>query len=82
MSAAAEPAVRDADRLHRLFEGSDTKHGTYDPARLRLVGAGLVILGPVLWGFVRMSRGLPPYDSFTVPGQDKLANKPQERQPR
>jgi uncharacterized protein len=38
------------------------------PVLVGIVGAGLLILGPVLWSFIRMSRGLPPYESFTVPG--------------
>lgn len=38
------------------------------PEVVGIVGAGLLILGPVAWSLIRMSRGLPPYDSFNVPG--------------
>jgi uncharacterized protein len=38
------------------------------PVFVGIVGAGLLILGPVVWSFIRMSRGLPPYENFTVPG--------------
>lgn len=52
------------------------------PEIVGIVGAGLLILGPVIWGFVRMSRGLPPYDNFTVPGQDKLAPRQPDHESR
>ena len=38
------------------------------PELVGIIGAGLLILGPVAWSFIRMSRGLPPYENFTVPG--------------
>jgi hypothetical protein len=38
------------------------------PEIVGIIGAGLLILGPVAWGFIRMSRGLPPYENFNVPG--------------
>lgn len=38
------------------------------PEYVGLIGAGLLILGPALWGVVRQSRGLPPFDSVSVPG--------------
>lgn len=44
------------------------------PVAVGIIGAGLLILGPVAWGFVRMSRGLPPYENFNVagsPGREK-----------
>ena len=40
------------------------------PELVGIIGAGLLILGPVAWGFIRMSRGLPPYENFSVPGED------------
>lgn len=38
------------------------------PELVAIIGAGLLILGPVAWGFVRISRGLPPYESSLLPG--------------
>jgi uncharacterized membrane protein YfcA len=32
-----------------------------------IIGAGMLILGPVLWGVVRQSRGLPAFESLQVP---------------
>ena len=37
------------------------------PELVGIIGAGLLILGPVLWGFVRQSRGLPAFDNIPVP---------------
>ncbi|MBB2818399.1 UNVERIFIED_ORG: hypothetical protein GGD59_001627 [Rhizobium esperanzae] len=41
MSAHSPTAFEEspAYRLHELFLGAETRHGTYDPARLRLVGS-------------------------------------------
>ncbi len=49
------------------------------PELVGMIGAGLLIFGPVLWSFVRMSRGLPPYENFTVPGTDLLTNRQNDR---
>ena len=49
------------------------------PELVGIIGAGLLIFGPVLWSFVRMSRGLPPYENFTVPGTDLLTNRQNDR---
>lgn len=49
------------------------------PELVGMIGAGLLIFGPVLWGFLRMSRGLPPYENFTVPGADALVNRQNDR---
>jgi uncharacterized protein len=49
------------------------------PVLVGIVGAGLLILGPVAWSFIRMSRGLPPYESFTVPGSDALTSRQKVR---
>ncbi|NEK55230.1 hypothetical protein GUK36_39010, partial [Rhizobium leguminosarum] len=35
-----------AHRLHELFLGAETRHGTYDPARLRLVGSKMEMKDP------------------------------------
>lgn len=37
------------------------------PEIVGIVGAGLLILGPVLWGFIRQTRGLPAFDNLPVP---------------
>jgi uncharacterized membrane protein YfcA len=37
------------------------------PEIVGIVGAGLLILGPLVWGFIRQSRGLPPFESIPVP---------------
>ena len=37
------------------------------PELVGIVGAGLLILGPVLWGLIRQSRGLPAFESIPVP---------------
>ncbi|MFS3126804.1 sulfite exporter TauE/SafE family protein [Nocardioides sp. Bht2] len=33
------------------------------PEAVGLIGAGLLLLGPLLWGFVRQTRGLPAFDN-------------------
>jgi hypothetical protein len=32
------------------------------PRIVGIVGAGLLLLGPLVWGFIRQTRGLPPFD--------------------
>jgi uncharacterized protein len=49
------------------------------PVFVGIVGAGLLILGPVAWSFIRMSRGLPPYENFTVPGSEALIGRQSDR---
>ena len=34
------------------------------PQWVAIIGAGLLLLGPLLWGFVRQSRGLPAFDNI------------------
>lgn len=34
------------------------------PEWVGILGAGMLLLGPLLWGFVRQSRGLPPFDNM------------------
>ena len=36
------------------------------PELVGIIGAGMLILGPVLWGFIRQTRGLPAFDSIPV----------------
>ncbi|MBD8868329.1 sulfite exporter TauE/SafE family protein [Nocardioides donggukensis] len=33
------------------------------PEAVGIIGAGLLLLGPLAWGFVRQTRGLPPFDN-------------------
>jgi uncharacterized membrane protein YfcA len=33
------------------------------PEWVGIIGAGLLLLGPLVWGFVRQTRGLPPFDN-------------------
>jgi uncharacterized protein len=33
------------------------------PQWVGLIGAGLLLLGPLVWGFVRQRRGIPPFDN-------------------
>lgn len=49
------------------------------PELVGIIGAGLLILGPVAWSFIRMSRGLPPYENFNVPGADVLSDRHGDR---
>ena len=37
------------------------------PELVGIIGAGLLILGPVLWGVIRQSRGLPAFDTLPLP---------------
>ena len=40
------------------------------PEMVGIIGAGLLILGPVLWGLIRQSRGLPPFENLPVPANN------------
>jgi uncharacterized membrane protein YfcA len=40
------------------------------PEVVGIIGAGLLILGPVAWGLVRQSRGLPAFETIHLPGND------------
>jgi hypothetical protein len=33
------------------------------PQVVGIIGAGLLLLGPLAWGFIRQSRGLPAFDN-------------------
>ncbi|WP_028660435.1 sulfite exporter TauE/SafE family protein [Nocardioides insulae] len=32
------------------------------PEAVGIIGAGMLLLGPLAWGFIRQTRGLPPFD--------------------
>ena len=36
------------------------------PEAVGIIGAGMLILGPVLWGFIRQTRGLPAFDNIPI----------------
>ncbi len=48
------------------------------PQWVGIIGAGMLILGPVLWGLIRQSRGLPAFDTIPVPAPG--GNRDRERQ--
>src|SRR5512139_797235 len=37
------------------------------PEVVGIIGAAMLLLGPLIWGFIRQSRGLPAFDSIPVP---------------
>ena len=45
------------------------------PQTVGIIGAGLLLLGPLVWGFVRQSRGLPAFDNnaaaWRIPDDDE-----------
>lgn len=44
------------------------------PEWVGILGGGMLLLGPLLWGAIRQNRGLPPFDNnaaaWRVPGKD------------
>jgi hypothetical protein len=34
------------------------------PVAVGITGAALLLLGPLAWGFIRQTRGLPPFDNM------------------
>lgn len=44
------------------------------PEYVGMIGAGLLLLGPLVWGFIRQTRGLPAFDNnaaaWRLPGND------------
>jgi uncharacterized membrane protein YfcA len=46
------------------------------PEAVGIVGAALLILGPVLWGFIRQSRGLPAFENLPVPSPGRPPDSP------
>ena len=55
------------------------------PEIVGIIGAAMLLLGPLLWGFIRQTRGLPPFDNMAdawrLPSRDtgKPANKASEK---
>ncbi|MCH1865989.1 sulfite exporter TauE/SafE family protein [Nocardioides sp. CFH 31398] len=45
------------------------------PEAVGIIGAGMLLLGPLAWGFVRQTRGLPAFDNnaaaWRVPGRER-----------
>ena len=53
------------------------------PEAVGIIGAAMLLLGPLLWGFIRQTRGLPPFDNMAdawrLPGKEP-ADPPAERE--
>lgn len=47
------------------------------PEAVGIIGAGLLLLGPLAWGFVRQTRGLPAFDNNS--GAWRLPDRERER---
>ncbi len=47
------------------------------PEWVGILGAGMLLLGPLAWGFVRQSRGLPPFDNMADAW--RLPDRPEDR---
>jgi uncharacterized membrane protein YfcA len=41
------------------------------PEMVGIIGAGLLILGPLAWGYIRQTRGLPAFDSLPSTAPDR-----------
>lgn len=41
------------------------------PEMVGMIGAGLLLLGPIAWGFIRQSRGLPAFESLPTPDPER-----------
>jgi uncharacterized membrane protein YfcA len=56
------------------------------PETVGLIGAGLLLLGPLAWGFIRQTRGLPAFDNnaaaWRLPDRSERPDQPDEGQPR
>jgi uncharacterized membrane protein YfcA len=52
------------------------------PELVGIIGAGLLILGPLVWGFIRQTRGLPAFESMPMPGEIPARNHETEKGPR
>jgi hypothetical protein len=50
------------------------------PRVVGLIGAGLLLLGPLAWGFIRQTRGLPAFDNNAAAW--RLPDKPDAAQTR
>jgi uncharacterized protein len=52
------------------------------PEIVGIIGAGLLILGPVLWGVIRQSRGLPAFENLSMsPTTNQAPEKTESRRP-
>ncbi len=49
------------------------------PEMVGIIGAGMLILGPVLWGFIRQTRGLPAFDNIPVPASGAPSQRSREQ---
>ena len=49
------------------------------PEMVGIIGAGMLILGPVLWGFIRQTRGLPAFDNIPVPTSGAPSQRSREQ---
>jgi uncharacterized membrane protein YfcA len=53
------------------------------PEAVGIIGAGLLLLGPLVWGFVRQTRGLPAFDNnsgaWRLPDRDTPPESPRDR---
>jgi hypothetical protein len=53
------------------------------PETVGLIGAGLLLLGPLVWGFIRQTRGLPAFDNnaaaWRLPDPPDRAPDPEDR---
>jgi uncharacterized membrane protein YfcA len=49
------------------------------PEWVGIIGAGLLLLGPLAWGFVRQAHGLPNFDNDSTAW--RLPERPPDRQP-
>lgn len=51
-----------------------------DARTIGFLGAGMLLLGPLLWGFVRQRRGLPAFDNnaaaWRIPDEPESAERP------
>ena len=45
------------------------------PRTVGIIGAGLLLLGPLVWGYLRQKRGIPPFDNnaaaWRIPDPDE-----------
>ena len=56
------------------------------PEIVGIIGAGLLLLGPLAWGFIRQTRGLPAFDNnaaaWRIPSSDEESETSEARQRR
>ena len=72
----ATSASRDARNAGEFVEGVRAAFGDLDvaPEVVGIIGAAMLLLGPLVWGFIRQTRGLPAFDNnaaaWRLPGND------------